>query len=85
MDKAKRERDERMTAKCPKAMGGGRKRERRITVINNTRCNCTGPAPWPRAVDCRRLTEERWRKRGEEREERTKEGQGDGWMEQPSA
>src|SRR6218665_650526 len=33
----------------------------------------------------RRLTEERWRKRGEESEERTTEGQGDGWREQPSA
>src|SRR6218665_876927 len=33
----------------------------------------------------RRLTEERWRKRGEESNERTTEGQGDGWGEQPSA
>src|SRR6218665_1656903 len=33
----------------------------------------------------RRLTEERWRKRGEESVERTTEGQGDKWGEQPSA
>src|SRR6218665_3401834 len=33
----------------------------------------------------RRLTEERQRKRGEESEERTTEGQGDGWREQLSA
>src|SRR6218665_1239223 len=33
----------------------------------------------------RRLTEERWRKRGEESEDRTTEGQGDGWREQLSA
>src|SRR6218665_629120 len=33
----------------------------------------------------RRLTEERWRKRGEESNERTTEGQGDGWGKQLSA
>src|SRR6218665_2057928 len=32
-----------------------------------------------------RMTEERWRKRVEESEERTKEGRGDGWREQPGA
>src|SRR6218665_1339934 len=31
------------------------------------------------------LTEERWRKRREESNKRTTEGQGDGWGEQPSA
>src|SRR6218665_3683942 len=55
MDRAKRERDERTTAKCPEAAGriikGGR--ESRLSSINNTRCNCTATAPWPRAVDCK--------------------------------
>src|SRR6218665_2083852 len=73
------ESNERTTAKCPEARDGGRRRESHLSSINITGCNCTGSAPWPRAVDCRRLTEERWRKRGEESEERTTEGQGDGW------
>src|SRR6218665_1860907 len=33
----------------------------------------------------RRLTDERWKKRGEESEERRTEGQGDGWREPLSA
>src|SRR6218665_600390 len=42
--------------KCPEAAGGdnkGRKRDSRLSSINNTRCNCTATAPWPRAVDCK--------------------------------
>src|SRR6218665_51610 len=65
--------------------GDGRRRESRLSSIHNTRCNCTGPAPWPRAGYCkeadRRTMEET---RGGE-EERATEGQGDGWVEQPSA
>src|SRR6218665_991261 len=57
----------------------GRRRENRISSINNTRCNYPATAPWPRAVNCkeadRRMMEDT---RGGE-EERTTEGQGDGW------
>src|SRR6218665_1801220 len=85
MDRARRERDKRMTAEHPEAMGGGRRRENGLSSINNTRCNCPATAPWPRAVNCkeadRRTMEET---RGGEKE-RTTEGQGDGWGEQPSA
>src|SRR6218665_2543964 len=65
MDRARRERDERTTAKRLEARGVGRRRESRLSSLNNTRCTCTGPVPWPRVVNC--LTEERWRKRGEGR------------------
>ena len=79
MDRARRERDERTTAKRPEARGVGRRRESRLSSLNNTRCTCTGPVPWPRVVNCqeadRRTMEET---RGGE-EERTTEGQGDGW------
>src|SRR6218665_1019222 len=73
MERAKREREGRKDdSKMPGGkMGGGRKRESRLSSLNNTRCTCTGPAPWHRVVDCMRLTEERWRKRGEESNERT--------------
>src|SRR6218665_119067 len=67
MDRVRRERDGRTTAKRPEAMGGGRRRENRLSSINNTRCNCPATAPWPRASIARRLTEERWRNRGEGR------------------
>ena len=43
-----RERDEGTTAKCPEAAvedNKGKKRESRITVINNTRFSCTAVAP----------------------------------------
>src|SRR6218665_2718161 len=84
MDRARRERDERTTAKRPEAMGGGRRRENRPSSINNTKCNCPTTAPWSRAVNCkeayRRTMEET---RGGEEERTT--GQGDGWGEQPSA
>jgi len=54
MDRAKRERDERTTAKCPEGEDNkGMKRESRLSSINNTRCNCTATAPWPRAVNCK--------------------------------
>src|SRR6218665_449451 len=59
--------------------------ESHLLSINNTRCNCPATAPWPRAVNCkeadRRTMEET---RGGE-EERTTEGQGDGWGKQLSA
>ena len=86
MDRAKRERDERTTAKCPEAAvedNKGRKRESCITVINNN-VSCPATAPWPRAVDCKDDKRTMEGTSGGE-EERTKEGQGDGWSKQPSA
>ena len=50
------ERDERTTAKRPEAMGGGRRRETRETLHHGLERSTA-----------RRLTEERWRKRGEGR------------------
>src|SRR6218665_820262 len=88
MDRAKRERDERTTAKCPEAAvedNKGRKRASRSSGINKTRCSCTATAPWPRAVDCKEADRRTMAESGEESEERTKEGQGDGWREQLSA
>jgi len=70
MDRAKRERDEGMTAKCPEAAvedNKGRKRESRITVIKNT--SAAAP-PLHHGLErsiARRLTEERWRERVEGR------------------
>jgi len=37
MDRARRERDERTTAKRPEARGVGRRRETRLSSINNAR------------------------------------------------
>src|SRR6218665_1211276 len=67
MDRVRGERDKRTTAKCPEAMGGGRRRENRLSSINNTRCNCPATHHGLGRSIARRLTEERWRKRGEGR------------------
>src|SRR6218665_3449914 len=89
MDRAKRDRDdERTTAKCRRPrwriIKGGRER---AAARSSTIPGAAAP-PLHHGLErsiARRLTEERWRKRGDESEERTKEGQGDGWRDQLSA
>src|SRR6218665_1465997 len=70
MDTAKRERDEGTTAKCPEAVvedNKGRKRESRITAINNTSAAAPPLQDGLERSIARRLTEERWRERVEGR------------------
>ena len=72
MDRAKRERDEGTTAKCPEAAvedNEGRKKEResRISVINNTSATAPPLRPGLDWSIARRMTEERWRERRKER------------------
>src|SRR6218665_2733821 len=52
MDRARRERDERTTAKRPEAMGGGRRREPPFEHQQH-QVHCTGPALWPRTANCK--------------------------------
>src|SRR6218665_1331119 len=64
----------------------GRKRESPAAQSSTTPGAAAPPLHHgPERLIARRLTEDRWRKRGEESEERTTEGQGDGWREQLSA
>ena len=65
---------------------GWREAEIGLSSSNNNRVSCPATAPWPRSVNCkeadRRTMEET---RGGEVEERTTDGQGDGWGKQLSA
>ena len=66
MDRAKREREEGTTAKCPEVAvedNKGRKRESRITVINNTRAAAPPLHHDLERSIAGRMTEKRWRER----------------------
>src|SRR6218665_2500251 len=84
MARAKIEKDDGTTAICPEAAvddNKGRKREPH-------HCNQHQKGQLHHDLEqsiAGRMTEERWRKRVEESEERTKEGRGDGWRDQPGA
>src|SRR6218665_139490 len=82
MDRARRE-GRKDDSKTPG--GDGWREEERATSRASTTPGATAP-PLHHGLGqsiARRLTEERWRKRGEK--ERTTEGQGDGWGKQLSA